>query len=219
MGGVPHGYWGGPRWMLGVELYGGFPGAMAGSLMGAGGYVLGRLWKGSHLGAGGYVESHTGTREWGLWGGPSGYWGGGVSGGCCGCMGRPWELKGAVRQGLEVPGAPVDARALDAESDAQVDAGPLGCRLTAVTALCIALQPLHQVQHSLVGGLPWEACPAPRLQCGGRKRGWALHWLQGTWGGGRGGEGVTVRVSPVWGDYGGDLCTCLWGHGGCLCTC
>lgn len=42
---------------------------------------------------------------------------------------------------------PVNARALNAEGDAEVDAGPLGGRLPAVTALGVAVYALHLGCH------------------------------------------------------------------------
>lgn len=47
---------------------------------------------------------------------------------------------------------PVDARALDAEQHAQVDAGPAGVRLAAVAALPVASHALHALQGALALG-------------------------------------------------------------------
>lgn len=72
---------------------------------------------------------------------------------------------------------PVDAGALDAQRDAQVNAGPLGRRFPAVTALGIALQPLHLVHHVLVHAAP-QLPTRGGLQLGRGEGGRALQGLQ-----------------------------------------
>lgn len=72
---------------------------------------------------------------------------------------------------------PVNPRALDAEQDAQVDAGPAGVGLTAVTALLVSRQTEDTLQNAIA--------PPTALS-------WLIRWIY-TADGGRSGPVQTLQ--------------------------
>lgn len=76
---------------------------------------------------------------------------------------------------------PVDARALDAEQDAKVDAGPAGIGMTAVAAVFVPRQGLDSLQDAL----PSHAA-LPRF----------TGWVDAT-GGGRGGPVQMLQTETI----------------------